>query len=225
LDIRHRNRRGFTLIELLVVVAVLGTLMAILLPNIFASQQDTQLFTCRKNLQNLYQLLVSYKNQHNGLWPHKSGVQFVLAVTQERSIYEPTEQNVGTFFCPAVKGPTFAEAVEDPLAWFHPGPDGKKLDMATSQDSDYAGRDMLRYGKGVGSSNMQPLICDDNEGGMTNHAGAMNVLFAGGQVQDFKFDAWIKDGLIAEGDSLDVPVGPDSPIKTKRVDLTKMRID
>jgi prepilin-type N-terminal cleavage/methylation domain-containing protein/prepilin-type processing-associated H-X9-DG protein len=221
LDSLKRAGRGFTLIELLVVVSVLGILMAVLLPNIFSSQTATDLAACKLNLKNLYQMLTSYKMQNHQKWPRESGVRFVLAVTQKATIYEPTEQNVGTFFCPAIRGGNYLDAVEKPGEWFCPG--GRKLDQATSLDSDYAGRDMKRYYKGVGSSNLQALVCDDNEGEAPNHPGVMNVLFAGGQVQDFPFEAWIEEGLIGPEDN--VPVGPDSPIQTKRCDLTKLRID
>ena len=221
MDSRKKAGGGFTLIELLVVVSVLGILMAVLLPRIFSTQTATNLAACKMNLKNLYQMLTSYKMQNHDKWPRESGVRFVLAVTQKKTIYEPTEQNVGTFFCPAIRGGNYLKAVEKPEAWFCPG--GKKLDQAESADSDYAGRDMVRWYKGVGTSNMQALVCDDNEGGVPNHPDVMNVLFAGGQIQDFTFQAWIDEGLI--GPEENVPVGPDSPIQTKRCDLTKLRYD
>ena len=49
----RRNRRGFTLIELLVVVLILAILMAVALPLYLSAVADSQLKTCRANMQTI----------------------------------------------------------------------------------------------------------------------------------------------------------------------------
>jgi len=49
----HRALRGFTLIELLVVVLILSILMAVALPLYLNAVSDSQLKTCRANMQTI----------------------------------------------------------------------------------------------------------------------------------------------------------------------------
>lgn len=49
----RRNRKGFTLIELLVVVLILAILMAVALPLYLSAVADSQLKTCRANMQTI----------------------------------------------------------------------------------------------------------------------------------------------------------------------------
>ena len=48
-----RNRKGFTLIELLVVVLILAILMAVAMPLYLSAVADSQLKTCRANMQTI----------------------------------------------------------------------------------------------------------------------------------------------------------------------------
>ena len=50
---RNRNRKGFTLIELLIVILVLAILMAVALPLYLGAVADSQLKTCRANMQTI----------------------------------------------------------------------------------------------------------------------------------------------------------------------------
>ena len=56
-----RARRGFTLIELLIVILVLAILMAVALPLYLAAVADSQLKTCRTNMQTISNAEAAWK--------------------------------------------------------------------------------------------------------------------------------------------------------------------
>lgn len=74
-----KNQKGFTIIELLVVIVIIGILVALALPNLFAAQargRDTE----RKNdLKNLQQRLETYFND-NGSYPGEDTTAMVAAL-------------------------------------------------------------------------------------------------------------------------------------------------
>jgi len=55
------RRRGFTLIELLIVILVLAILMAVALPLYLAAVSDSQLKSCRSNMQTIANAEAAYK--------------------------------------------------------------------------------------------------------------------------------------------------------------------
>src|SRR2546423_1388054 len=63
--IRRRNmkRKGFTLIELLIVILVLAILMAVALPLYLAAVSDSQVKTCRANMQTIANAEAAWKTQ------------------------------------------------------------------------------------------------------------------------------------------------------------------
>ena len=63
--LRKRNKRGFTLIELLVVILVLAILMAVALPLYLAAVSDSQVKTCRSNMQTIANAEAAYKTANS----------------------------------------------------------------------------------------------------------------------------------------------------------------
>src|SRR2546429_5538713 len=66
--IRKKNmkRKGFTLIELLIVILVLAILMAVALPLYLAAVTDSQVKTCRSNMQTIANAEAAYKTSSSG---------------------------------------------------------------------------------------------------------------------------------------------------------------
>jgi type IV pilus assembly protein PilA len=58
-----RKRKGFTLIELLIVILVLAILMAVALPLYLAAVSDSQVKTCRSNMQTIANAEAAFKTQ------------------------------------------------------------------------------------------------------------------------------------------------------------------
>jgi prepilin-type N-terminal cleavage/methylation domain-containing protein/prepilin-type processing-associated H-X9-DG protein len=68
-DPRRRNgpRRAFTLVEMLVVIAVIGILVALLLPALQIAREAARNAQCQNNLRNIGAGLLERSGRHNGL--------------------------------------------------------------------------------------------------------------------------------------------------------------
>ena len=60
------TRRAFTLTELVVVLAVIGLLIALLLPSLAQARRRTRLTSCASNLRDVGRLDLIYANDNNG---------------------------------------------------------------------------------------------------------------------------------------------------------------
>lgn len=61
--------RGFTLVELLVVIALVGILIALLLPAIQAAREATRRTACQNNLKQLGLGMLNYESEHGTIPP------------------------------------------------------------------------------------------------------------------------------------------------------------
>jgi prepilin-type N-terminal cleavage/methylation domain-containing protein len=61
------NRKGFTLIELLVVVAIIGVIVAILLPTLHKAREHAKRAVCLSNLRQLQAAWLMYAEDNNGI--------------------------------------------------------------------------------------------------------------------------------------------------------------
>lgn len=65
----RQRRAAFTLVEVLVVLAVIGLLVAILLPVFAAARESGRITACRSNLRQMSAAVRMYADDHDGLLP------------------------------------------------------------------------------------------------------------------------------------------------------------
>lgn len=206
-------RRGFTLIELLAVILIISILVATLTPMVNDAIENAKVSACSANLRQVYTGLVLYNTKYKGI-PNESGVKFFAALIA-REAMENTKTNAERLSCPAIDKSSLAIGQLPWEEWW------KDLERVDGTYSAYAGRDLKNFPlrQGLSSSGKEPLVCDDNDGGL-NHRTTTNVLYADGNVQTFEFKLLQEEGKIT-ADEVTLQVGPDSPVE----DLRKFTLD
>lgn len=200
-----RIRHGFTLIELLAVIMIIGILAFFLVPKIPEAIDNTRVTACKKNMQDIYQGLLAYKMKFDRS-PRESGVKFFAELIPSR-VWDNTVLSAKKLNCPAVDPgalPGIADKPEE--EWF------KDLTLVDGDCSAYAGRDCKTYPmKSFPPGGKEPLVCDDNQGGM-NHRSATVVLYGDGTAQTIELYTLEQQGLITEDEEV-LMVGEGSPVE------------
>ena len=112
-DPPSRSRRGFTLVEILVVLAVIGLLVAILLPAVQSAREVARRMTCANNLKQLGLAMASYESSHACLprgqqsWNGFSLHYALLPFLEQGSLYNAVNSTVSPLSRPSNANYTF----------------------------------------------------------------------------------------------------------------------
>ena len=120
-----RRSAGFTLIELLVVLAIIGILMALLLPAIEKARDAARNILCQNNLRSYGRIIVQFGNDHGGRVPRGINDFSDGNDTIARVAAKPSSLLVGKdkgYFDPGKRLPTLGA-----LAWLGYVPEPKLL--------------------------------------------------------------------------------------------------
>jgi len=200
-------RRGFTLIELLAVIMIIGILSVALIPRITESIEAAKVTACDANLKEIYKGLMLYDQKFGNL-PAKPGVRFFTDIITRR-VYENVPGTAKKMTCPAVKTASLPNLVGlDPEEWY------ADPEAISGDSSSYAGRNITEFPlRKFPGSGREPLVADDNDGGM-NHGDVTLVLYDDGNVTQFLSVELEEKGELGQEEPL--IVGPDSQIEILR---------
>ena len=112
--LRTNQRRGFTLVELLVSIAIIGVLVALLLPAVQAAREAANRMSCANNLRNLGLALHNYHGTHDTFPPGAVGP---FANTQSAGL---KHRGLGTYLLPYFEQQPLAGQYRWDVSWFDP---------------------------------------------------------------------------------------------------------
>lgn len=107
------NRKAFTLIELLIVLAVIGVLMAILMPAFVSARHQSKASVCLSNLRQLASATLMYADDYEERFPlgFARVAQDSVCLRSVWGMVSPYIKNPSLHICPANLQPTDLTAV------------------------------------------------------------------------------------------------------------------
>ena len=113
--LRSNQRRGFSLVELLVVIAVIGVLIALLLPAVQAAREASRRTACTNNLKNLGLAAQNYHDNHCTFPPGAVGPLGPLP-----QFADLKHHAAGAFLLPYLEQPALASQYQWDVSWYDP---------------------------------------------------------------------------------------------------------
>ena len=105
-----RAKQGFTLIELMAVVAVLGLLIAILVPSLGRVRKQSKRTACMSNLRQIGTAIQAYRNQNRDHYPVARSMPepFVTAAVNDPPLFDALQDEIPktsrVYACPGDSG-------------------------------------------------------------------------------------------------------------------------
>jgi prepilin-type N-terminal cleavage/methylation domain-containing protein/prepilin-type processing-associated H-X9-DG protein len=127
------RQRGFTLIELLLAIAIIGTLIALLLPAVQAAREAARRSSCGNNLKQIGLAINSYESAHNELPPgakwgrwgplvkrkdHGSMLVILLPYVEQQAVYNSfdfSKRTIDGALIPGTDRPIGSQTIESYL--------------------------------------------------------------------------------------------------------------
>ena len=116
----RRRSIAFTLVELLVVVAIIGMMVALLLPAVNSARNAARRTQCQNNLRQVGLSIEMYLDTHGGEFPDISVIPGIGSAPTVLEVFGPyMEENQATLACPSDTAYYRRDRTDDPHLSFY----------------------------------------------------------------------------------------------------------